>query len=287
MTKLIIGDTHIIEKDIPELEKIFQEIIQQDAGEFIFLGDYYDRKNPNARELLFGTEWACKFRDKYKNVIFLKGNHDKTQNISAIDYLKYLGIGVISEFTDENNNFYGHFMTNQSKYEYGIYKYTVSQLAQYNMVFLGHQHSFQEIAGHIWHLGSVRYVGFNEVSDKGKYILKLGEKPQFIQLHSPIPMVDIHSLKELSDRDLVGYKVRLIISSFDQFKKEINQISKYKNNYSEFKLKLEFGSDISKKQDKIEIQKQRKLEDIITKYIEKIEDKDVRSLLERSYKDGF
>ena len=198
MKKLIIGDSHITEKTIPELEIIFQEIYKKEVDELIHLGDFYDSKRPNAKEILFGTKWAVKFKEKYKKVIFLRGNHDKTQNISAIDYLQYLGIKVVEDYIDENNNFYGHFMTNQSKYEYGTYKYTVSQLAHYNYVFLGHQHSYQELGGHIWHLGSVRYVGFNEVCDKSKYILKLGEKLEFIPLKSPIPMVDVKTINELN-----------------------------------------------------------------------------------------
>jgi len=223
MNKLIFADPHITEKSIPELEKIFQEIYQQEADELIMLGDYYNNKKPNAKEILFGTKWAVRFMNKYKKVIFLRGNHDRTQDVSAIDYLQYLGIKVVDDYVDEDNNFYGHCFTDQSKYEYGTYKYTVSQLAPYNMVFLGHQHSFQAIKGHIWHIGSVRYVGFNEVCDKSKYLLKLGKKPEFIPLKSPIPMKNVKSVKELPNIN-PKTKVRCLVSSFSQFKREINEI---------------------------------------------------------------
>jgi len=205
MAKLIVTDPHITEKSIPELEKIFQEIYQQEANELLMLGDYYNSKKPNAKEILFGTMWAKKFVEKYKKVIFLRGNHDRTQGVSAIDYLQYLGIKVVDDYIDGDNNYYGHFMVEGSKFEYGTYKYTISQLAQYNYVFLGHQHSYQEIKEHIWHLGSVRYVGFGEVSDKHKYILKLAQKPEFIQLHTPIPMVDVKSIEEL-DKIISNYE---------------------------------------------------------------------------------
>ena len=280
MSKLIITDPHIEEKHIEELEKIFQEIYQQEADELIMLGDYYNSKKPNAKEILFGTKWAVKFVKKYKKVIFLRGNHDRTQDVSAIDYLQYLGINIVDDYTDEDNNFYGHFMVEGSKFEYGTYKYTIKQLAHYNMVFLGHQHSFQAIKDHIWHIGSIRYIGFNEVSDNSKYILKLREKPEFIRLHSPIKMVDVHSINELKDRDLENYKIRLIISSFDQFKREINEIPKYKNKYPEFKLKLEFENVIAKGEKAINKGK-KNLTQLINQYIEKIEDKDVKELLKK------
>jgi len=283
MNKLIWTDPHITEPTLLELEGIFNEIYQQEADELIMLGDYYNSKKPNAKEILFGTKWAVKFVEKYKKVIFLRGNHDKTQDISAIDYLKYLGIKIVDDYVDEDNNYYGHFMVEGSKFEYGAYKYTASQLAHYNMVFLGHQHSYQEIKGHIWHLGSVRYVGFGEVFDKSKYILKLGEKPEFIPLNSPIPMVDVKSVKELPNINSKT-KVRCLVTSFDQFKREINEISKWKDKFAEFKLKLEFGDNPITASDKKDIKLEKKnLQQLITQYIEKIADKDVKDLLKETY----
>jgi len=279
--KLIITDPHITEQTLLELEGIFNEIYQQEADELIMLGDYYNKKKPNAREILFGTKWAVKFKEKYKKVIFLRGNHDKTQDISAIDYLQYLGIKVVDNYVDENNNFYGHFMLNESKFAFGTGKCGIKDLAHYNMVFLGHQHSFQEIAGHIWHIGSVRYVGFGEVCDKSKYILKLAQKPEFIQLHTPIPMVDVKSVKELPNIN-PKTKVRCLVTSFDQFKREINEISKWKDKFAEFKLKLEFGDNPITTSDNKDIKREKKnLQQLITQYIEKIEDKDVKELLKK------
>lgn len=279
--KLIITDSHITESTLLELEGIFNEIYQQEADELLMLGDYYNSKKPNAKEILFGTKWAKKFKEKYKKVIFLRGNHDKTQDISAIDYLQYLGIKVVDDYVDENNNFYGHFMTNESKYEYGTYKYTVSQLTQYNMVFLGHQHSFQAIKSNIWHIGSVIFVSFNEVCDKSKYIMKLGENPEFIPLKSPIPIVDVKSVKELPNID-PKTKVRCLITSFDQFKREINEISKWKDKFVKFKLKLEFGDKTITTSDNKDIKQEKKnLQQLIVQYIEKIEDKDVKELLKK------
>ena len=278
--KLIIADPHIVELALLELEGIFNEIYQQEADKLIILGDYYNSKKPNAKEILFGTKWAVKFKEKYKNVIFLRGNHDRTQDVSAIDYLQYFGISIVDERVDEYNNYFGHFMVEGSKFEYGTYKYTIKQLAHYNMVFLGHQHSFQAIKDHIWHIGSVRYVGFNEVCDKSKYLLKLGEKPEFIPLKSPIPMKDVKSITELPYIE-ANTKVRMVISSFAQFKKEINEIPKYKDKFVEFKLKLEFGDKIIAGDNKDIKREKKNLTQLITQYIEKIADKDVKELLKK------
>ena len=283
--KLIIADPHIVELALLELEGIFNEIYQQEADKLIILGDYYNSKKPNAKEILFGTKWAVKFKEKYKNVIFLRGNHDRTQDVSAIDYLQYFGISIVDERVDEYNNYFGHFMVEGSKFEYGTYKYTIKQLAHYNMVFLGHQHSFQAITQRMWHISSVRFVGFNEVCDKSKYILKLGEKPEFIPLKSPIPMVDVKTVNELPNID-PNTKVRLVISSFSQFKKEINEIPKYKDKFAEFKLKLEFGDKIIATSDNKDIKREKKnLTQLITQYIEQIADKDVRNLLKEQIED--
>lgn len=289
MSKLIWTDPHINEKSIPELERIFREIYRREADELLMLGDYFDSKRPTAKEIIFGTKWAILFKEKYKRVIFLRGNHDKTKDISAIDYLQYLGIEVLDDYVDEDNNFYGHFMTNESKFEYGTYKYTIKELKEkYNKVYLGHQHSFQELLkNRFYHISSCRYVSFAEVSDESKYIVRLGEKEEFLPLQSPIKMVDVKSINELIDRDFEHCKVRLIISSFDQFKREINQIPKYKNKYPEFKLKLQFndiGNDNYKKIGKMEVNKHKNLQTIITQYIDKIEDKEVKELLKGQIK---
>jgi hypothetical protein len=61
-------------------------------------------------------------------------------------------------------------MTDKSKMEYGTAEKTIAELKDYNHVFLGHQHSFQELSGNIFHLGSCRYINYNEAKDEGKYI---------------------------------------------------------------------------------------------------------------------
>jgi len=283
--KLIFTDSHIEESAIEELESIFTEILTYNADEVIFVGDYFEKKRPTSREIIFGTKWAKRLVQKYKKVIFLRGNHDKTENISAIDYLQYLGIKIVNDYIDEDNNYYGHFMTNQSKYEYGTYARTVTELKKYNYVILGHQHSFQELTSKVYHLGSVRYVNFNEVEDNCKHIATLDNELKFIELKSPIPMVDVNSLKELKTIE-PKTKIRLIISSFDQFKKEINSISMWKKKFKTFKVKLDFQKTITKEKT-VHVNKKQDLQSIINNFINRIEDSEVKKeLIKELVKEG-
>ncbi len=275
------GDPHIEEKALPELEKIFNEILKLKGDKIVMLGDYYHHNKPTAQELLCGTQWAYNLTKKFKRVIFLRGNHDKTKNISAIDYLKYLGVEIVDEYI-EDGIYCGHFMTNKSLYEYVTSQKTVAELKKYKQVILGHQHTYQTIKPNTSHLGSVRFVNFNEASDKHKYI-RIDKKGNF-KLHilkSPTPMFDVNSIKELKKIEPGMTKVRLIINSFKQFKEEINEIGKWRHKFNEFKVKLNF--EPSKENPKIEmkkLRKQKKLKDILNEGIKKIEDEDVRKLLE-------
>ena len=94
-------------------------------------------------------------------------------------------------------------------------------------------------------------------------------------------MYDIYSLKELEKITPGVVKVRLIISSFEQFKKEVSQIAKIKHKYNVFKVKLDF----KKETNPINLNMTNslvkpKLKDILKKGIGRIQDKDVKQLLE-------
>lgn len=283
--KIIFTDPHIEEKALDELEEIFKEIFKYNADTLIMCGDYYDKKKPTAKEVIFGTKWAYFFKKKFKKVIFLRGNHDRTQDVSAIDYLQYIGIEVVDEYVDENNNYYGHFMTNKSLYEYGTYQKTVEELSKYQFVILGHQHSYQKLSNNCIHLGSIRYVNFNESQDDGKYIMypfsHLGG--QRMKLESPIVMKDVKSVKDLSNIN-EKTKVRLILSSYNQFKTEINEIAKWKNKFVEFKIHLNFKTITQNIEQSAQNNEQQKLEEILYKGIEQIEDVEVRTLIKEALK---
>lgn len=282
---LIFTDPHIEEKALEELELIFKEIFAQNADCLVMCGDFYDKKRPTAREIIFGTKWAYFFKKKFKKVIFLRGNHDKTEDISNIDYLQYFGIEIVDEYIDEHNNYFGHFMVDESACEYGTSKGSIKDFEKYNFVILGHYHSYQVLAPNAIHLGACRYVNFNESKDDAKYIMfPFGHMGgQRMKLNSPIPMKDIDSVKKLPNIS-PNTKVCLVIGSYEQFKNEINEIAKWKDKFIDFKFKLNFETPVHSNEHKAQKNEHKKLEDVIREGIEKIEDKDVRELLREALK---
>jgi DNA repair exonuclease SbcCD nuclease subunit len=277
MTKIIFTDPHIEENALEELELIFKEIFKYQADMLIMIGDYYDKRKPTTKEILFGTKWAYFFKKKFSKIIFVKGNHDKTQDISAINYLEYIGIECVDDYTDEQNTYYGHFMTEKSLMEYGTHEKTLAELRQYSYVLLGHQHSFQELAPNIYHLGSCRYINFNEAKDDGKYIiLNYNNSWDRRKLMSVIPMIETSSIKELPNIQ-ANTKVCMVINSYQQFKNEINELNKWKEKFIELKIKLNFKVETTNIQEAK--QEQRKLEEVLRQGIGKVQDQDVKDLL--------
>jgi len=286
MVKIAFCDPHISEDSLLELEEIFKEICRTKGDLLIMLGDYYESSKPTAKELEFGTKWAYFFKKLYNKVIFIKGNHDKDRDGSVIDYLQYLGIEVVNHYVDDEGTFFGHFMTDKSEYEYGTAFKKTFELKKHKFVMLGHQHSWQNVTPRILHPGSVRFVNFNESKDICKYYMIKFYQSEWTRkrLGSPIPMKDFKSIEELAKQKNKNIKARLIISSYKQYKEEINIIEEYKNKFKSFKLKLDIQDRVIKTEDNIVIDKKKKLEDIIREGIRKIEDKDVRKLLKEALK---
>ena len=73
-------------------------------------------------------------------------------------------------------------------------------------------------------------------------------------------------------------KARLIINSFEQFKKEINEVGKYRHKFTVFKVKLDFENkpQITKSSTLVKT----KLKDILKEGIKKVKDVEVQKLLE-------
>lgn len=291
MRILIIGDTHIEERAIPELIGIFNEIVKVDADKVVHLGDYFEKNKPTPYELKFGTVLANELLKKYKDVTIISGTgeHDIYHDVSVIEYLSELGINIVRGDYVYDNILFGHFMLYESKLEYGSGKCGVKDLKKYKYVFLGHQHNPQDITDKIFHVGSVRYQHFNEVEDKFKRIALLDTEKntlEFIPLKSPMKMVDVYSIQELPNITPGKVKVRLVISSFDQFKKEINEIEKVKHKYNELKIKLNFTPDKSIPKIIKNDYKKKQLKDVLIEGIANIKDKEVRDLLKEQIDDN-
>ena len=284
---LVFADPHINENSIWELRDIFYEIADKaeriKPGRIICEGDWIDTKRVSSEVLFFSTEWALKFKRLCDEFIMLRGNHDSTAyGTSVCDYLQHLGIKVVNDIVIDNI-FHGHAMCEKSAMAYGLvlpdlskYERAVSDLEQYDFAILGHQHSPQEVTDKIVHLGSCRYISFNEVEDECKYIgiIDYENKSQLftrIPLYSPYVMLDIKSLEEV--KNVINphiSQVRFIVDNFEYFKEHIAQIQELKNHFYKFKVKLNF-----KQPEKNEDKKKTylSLQELLNKWYDKIDKK--------------
>lgn len=284
MRTLIIGDIHIDDSCIEELKAIFEEIRQREADRIILLGDLFHHNKPTPNEIAFATKLIYLLKKQYKEVIILTGTgrHEFIDGIPIVTYLKHLKAiikeGEYRTTIDNKYCLFGHFMLHESKLEYGTGKYGIKDLKEYDIVLLGHQHSLQFLVGGgqaIWHIGSIRYVNWNESSDKYKEIALIEDgKLKFIELKTPIKMVDVTTLEELEKLDK-NVKARLIIKKWQDYKNWANRFPKWKKKFVEFKVKLDF--------EKIKIEKSTKNVSFGEKFKE-IKDKDIKKELEEEFK---
>jgi DNA repair exonuclease SbcCD nuclease subunit len=283
---LIIGDIHLNERSIEEIDSIFEkDIFSIKAERLIQLGDFFDKNTPSPLEEKYASELILKIKKHYKEVIILSGNgeHDVVRNTSIIEHFASLGVKtVVGDYIEDVNLFCGHFMMYESNLAFGSGRMGIGDLAKYDKVFLGHQHSPQEIVkNNIYHVGSVRYVSFNEVNDKKHVVVLEDGKMSFIALKNSIPMLDVTDVSQLEQID-ARTKVRVIFNSFDDYKKNASYVNKIGRKFFLFKVKMNF------EESKIIVNASKKLDicpknNLIQSYIDKIEDKDVRKLLEEQF----
>lgn len=287
MKILICGDIHLNERSIPEIEEIFEkDIFPISADKFVQLGDWFDKNLPSPAELKFSTELVLKLKKQYKEVIILSGTgeHDVLRGTSVIEHLASLGVDTIKGDLNYNNILFGHFMLHESQLAFGTGKYGIKDLEKYDYVFLGHQHIPEPLTNNIFHLGSIRYCSFNEIGRMKVIGILEGNKFQEITIKNCIPMRDVTDLNQLEHIN-ARTKVRVIFNSFEDYKKNASYVNKIGKKFFQFKLKMNFEE--SKKlitgSKKIYTPKSN----IIKEYIEKIEDKDVRQMLEEQFKDNI
>ena len=284
MRTLIIGDPHIQDSAIEELSLTFKEVMTYDADELVCVGDWFDKKYPIPKELYFGTQMAKALLDRYKTVYIIEGNHDKlSADFNNISYLKFMGINIKEDEWKHGPNLYGHFFLKESADGFDKFRYGIDDICNdYDNIFLGHQHSPQMIEPNAYHIGSLRYVGFGEEANEMKQIVLLNaSKIEAINLKSPINMIDVYSVEELENIPQ-RTKVRIVFKTFEQFKNEVSLIQKYKEHFHVFKTKLAFED----KQVAVEQEPKQSLEEIVNKWLDGIEDIDVKDILEKEMSNG-
>jgi DNA repair exonuclease SbcCD nuclease subunit len=294
MRTLIVGDLHINERAIPEIEEIFdKDIIPLVAGNhydrIIQLGDWFDKNTPSPAELKFSSTLVQNLKIYFPEVIILSGTgeHDLLRGVSVVEHLESLGIKVIKgDYIENISLFCGHFMLYESNLAFGTGKMGIGDLAKYDKVFLGHQHSPQEIVkNNIYHVGSVRYVSFNEVNDKKHVVVLEDGKMSFIALKNSIPMLDVTDVSQLEQID-ARTKVRVIFNSFEDYKKNASYVNKLGKKFFLFKILMNFQESKILAQSSNKLDSQIKKSNIITEYINNIKDEDVRNLLKEQFKDN-
>jgi len=286
---LFFSDPHINTANINELEKTFQWILnfgkEKNVDTLVMLGDYYDVQTPHVHAFLFGAKWAKMFVDNFDKVIFVEGNHDNTYDVSNIQYLKYFGVQVV-ESVVEQNVVCGHFFVEETPMRYGKKLTSIKKIQkEFNpeYIMLGHYHDFTEIGKNAYHLGSCRYVRFDEKEDLGKYVALFdGKNMKFKKIPTVIPIKTVYSVEEL-DKIKKKTKVRMIFKSFQEHKENVNKLHKYKEKFLVFKVTLDFEDT------EMEIDTQTNdgnIVDFTNEWLNKIEDKEVREILIKAFKSG-
>lgn len=280
---LIVGDIHISEDSVKEINEIFEkDILPIKADTMIQLGDWFDKNTPTPIELKFSAELVLKLKKHYKKIIILSGtgSHDFLRGESVISHLASLGVKTIKGDYIDNNILFGHWMLHESMLAFGSGKYSIKDLSKYTYCFAGHQHLKEFIKPNFYHIGSIRATSFNEVGDSKQIAILEDNKLSFIPLKHCIPMIDVYKIEDLEKID-ARTKVRFVCKSFEQYRTNASLLNRLGKKFVQFKIKLDFNDEITKDLtiSKTETIKTINKDEIIQDYIEKIEDKEVKELL--------
>jgi len=275
MRTCIFTDPHINESSIDELKDIFREIASESDSKTILVcvGDWLDHKRPTPREVTFSAKWGRRFRAMFHSFVIVQGNHPTISNeTSAIDYLQYLNV-IIRDRLELDDMYFGHHFHDNSwsKYDEEVPEVDYSK---YRFSFLGHEHTWQDLGKNIYHLGSVRYCTFREghIPNK-KYAIVKDHKLEWKEVKSLIPMRIVSDINELDGID-PKTKVRLDFTSLKKFKQDINNISKYKKKFYQFKVKLDFKTKIN-----TVVKTASNFDELFQGWVSSIEDREVKNLL--------
>jgi len=201
MNILAFSDVHIIEKDLPEIEAVFGELLilkdKYCINKIIMAGDTFDKVNPTPKEL---DCFANFVRRANVPIILITAKSHESISVGE-NVLTHFGIlksnmSVSSEYIDESKLFVGHFIVKQSSKNFGG---TVDkmELKKYEHVLLGHGHNFEIVKPNVCQMGSIRFIDFGEDPKVSKKVVlcenykEEGERWHFLQLNSPYPMINI------------------------------------------------------------------------------------------------
>jgi len=302
----VIGDIHVDERYLIELDITFNEILGLGKSKkAVVLGDIFHKHKPSPLEVQFVLKWFKKLVAHYGEVIVILGNHDLYGGLQTTKILRYLGVTVIESLewistTPYGSLLFGHYFLAESIDNYTGATRSFKTFQQgYKYVFLGHQHRFQEFTPTIYHIGSIRYVGFGEYSKPlplaPKRIAQISDKGdlKFIDLKMPYPLVQFKDLagllnhyKNRPNSNVISDKVRIVYEDFNTYKNDINKLAQLPWIFEEeIKLKLDFKNLHLIKNFNTSINGcQLSTAEVVQKWLENIQDAEVKEILEKESK---
>ncbi len=267
MNLLVFSDLHIKKEELIECELVLNEIVslcqKYNVDQVINLGDTFDVLRPESECLDLFSKFLIKL-NRPINILAAQSHESTNAENSILNHFQilYPGVKVFKEYIDEKYLYAGHFFLNESNVNYGSSR-KASEFSEYRFCLLGHQHGMQSIGKNILHLGSCRFIDFAEAGDKAKVVLLIedykgnGEKTHLIGLKSIYPMKDIiidqneariggsaksegKKWQDILDSLPSKTKIRLVFKDFASYSNSINELEKYKNKFTIFKIKHDY-----------------------------------------------
>lgn len=289
-----VGDLHYTSNSYQECHDILEEICEHKRNRYpdtesviVFLGDVCDRNKLNAIEIFQLTSLMSKVRETFEHRIIIEGNHDQLDKDFAVTtYLKYAGFQIWKDDVLWNNNILlGHYFIDKSNSSFGSYRHTLAELKKekFKYCLLGHQHDYQKIYSDnnkiIIHLGSSRWVHFNEVSDKKYFACLFHDNLSLIEINKATKMYSNVDNLEFYRNIPDNSKVRYVFKSYDQVKKEISTVMKESKRFSLFKRIFKFDNEAKKIENDKATKTNKDIKSIINKWISNIDDDKVKDIL--------
>ena len=252
---LVFSDLHIDLENIQECISIMNEIKSYikdyRISELVTIGDIFDKYNPSNDEI----NAFCNFLKEIniKTHIVVAPSHESiTPENNIFKHFELLNPNIKTYFKELvlNNIYFGHFTVKESLKGFNETK-SIHDFINYQYILLGHQHTWQKIINNAYHIGSSRWVRFDEDHKINKKVAIIHDNNiEFIDLKSPIKILDVlyNSENDLPpNRDL---KVRLIFKSYLSLLNWLKVSNKYKNYFHVLKIKIDFENlEISKLQE--------------------------------------
>ena len=296
MNILVLGDIHIKESAIDEINAIvceLVEVVNESVDQIVILGDLFDSlKMPTNKELEFGfkftTTLACVFACPVR---VIDGNHGYLGEIqgNTTDSMNYLTNVLTTSYDVIDNIYFGHKCTEKSNMYFGagisketMWEVSTNDLSKYKLSFLGHQHDFQQVTPNIVHLGSLRYCSFGE-KDENKRILLIKDSKndtpilKYINLKSPIKYNTVFTVDDMKSIDR-NSKLRFVYTDLSYFKDTIDEVRKLGEEFLNCKIEKKFANKNNSSKE-LKVNKHDNISSIIKLLINTIDDKDTSSEL--------